>query len=168
MDGSRVLLFDRLVDENPGEKKELRSYRVLDREGLIQSVQRELARLLNTRRTSSAVLDPTTATVLDYGIPDFSSLSAASPTDRQQLASLISSAIAAFEPRLASVRVELSPSILDHRAVDGVISGLLKIGPLMEPIAFPVLLHRESGAIEILAAPQLGDASKETQKQLPL
>lgn len=168
MEGSRVLLFDRLVDENPGEKKELRSYRVLDRNGLIQSVQRELARLLNTRRNSSAILDPAKATVLDYGIPDFSALSAASPTDCQQLSSLIASAITAFEPRLVSVRVELTASIIDHRAVNGVIYGLLKIGPLMEPVAFPVLLHRESGTIEILAAPQLGDVVREAQKPLPL
>jgi len=105
MEGSRALLFDRLVDENPGEKKEHTSYRVYDRDGLMQSVQRELVRLLNTRRSASHILAPSKATVLDYGIPDFSSYSAASPTDRQTLSSLISSAIAAFEPRLQSVRV---------------------------------------------------------------
>ncbi len=167
MEGSRVLLFDRLVDENPGEKKELRSYRTHDRNGLVQSVQRELVRLLNTRRNSTSVFDPLKATVLDYGIPDFSSLSAASPTDRQQLSSSIASAIAFFEPRLQGVQVELSESVEDHRAVDGVISGMLKIGVLMEPVAFPVLMHRESGSIEILAAPQVSDANQESRKQLP-
>lgn len=160
MEGSRVLLFDRLVDENPGEKKEHTSYRVYDRDGLMQSVQRELVRLLNTRRSASHILAPSKATVLDYGIPDFSSYSAASPTDRQTLSSLISSAIAAFEPRLQSVRVELLESTKNYRSVDGTIYGMLRIGILMEPVAFPVLLHRESGVIEILAPPKLEEAAR--------
>ena len=167
MEGSRVLLFDRLIDEDPGVKKEPRSYRVYDREGLMQSVQRELARLLNTRRISNTVLDPLKATVLDYGIPDFSSLSAASPTDRQHLSTLITSAIVAFEPRLQNVRVELTESTIDHRAVDGVIAGMLRIGTLLEPVAFPVLLHRESGMIEILDPPFAENVEKSRAERLP-
>ncbi len=167
IEGSRVLLFDRLVDEDPGAKKERISYRVYDREGLMQSVQRELIRLLNTRRAENFVLDPLKATVLDYGIPDFSSYSAASPTDRQQLTRLIASAVTAFEPRLQNVRVELLESSSDHRSVDGAIYGMLRIGVLLEPVAFPVVLHRESGAIEILAAPDKKEADKNTSPQLP-
>ncbi len=167
MQGSRVLLFDRLVDENPEAKKERISYRVYDREGLRQSVQRELMRLLNTRRAQSDVLDPAKATVLDYGIPDFSALSAASTTDRQYLTRILTTAIAAFEPRLLHARVELSATESDQRSVDGVITGQLRIGEELEPVAFPVLLRRESGSVEILEPPSLEASESTTPKRLP-
>ena len=168
MQGSRVLLFDRLVDENPEAQKERISYRIYNREGLRQSVQQELMRLLNTRRAQSDVLDPAKATVLDYGLPDFSSFSAASATDRQHLTRLLSTAIAAFEPRLLHPRVELSPTESDQRSVDGVISGQLRIGEELEPVSFPVLLRRESGSVEILQAPALDEQpEKSAPKELP-
>ena len=167
MQGSRVLLFDRLADENPEAKKERVSYRVYDRDGLRTSVQRELMRLLNTRRAQSDVLDPARATVLDYGISDFSAFSAASPSDRQTLSRLLTTAIAAFEPRLLNARVELSATESDQRSVDGVITGQLRIGEELEPVAFPVLLRRESGSVEILEPPSLEAPKLEAPKVLP-
>lgn len=154
INGSRVLLFDRLVDENPGSKKERQPYRVHDRQGLMRSVQQELVRLLNTRRPENAMLDPSKMTVLDYGVPDFSSYSATSPSERQKLASLVVAAITAFEPRLQDVHIEFVESRKDHMSVDGIIQGTLRIGNLMEPVAFPVLLYKESGIVEILRPPE--------------
>jgi type VI secretion system lysozyme-related protein len=168
MQGSRVLLFDRLVDENPEAKKERVSYRMYDREGLRQSVQQELMRLLNTRRAQSDVLDPAQATVLDYGLPDFSAFSAASTTDRQQLGRLLTAAITAFEPRLLHPHVDLSATESDQRSLDGVITGQLRIGEELEPVAFPVLLRRESGSVEILEPPTLDAPQEKTApKELP-
>src|SRR4029077_11608679 len=82
--GARILLFDRLVDTEPESQKEVRPLRILDKAGLKESVRRELGRLLNTR--CPIPLAPLAErTVINYGIPDFSSLSPHSMDDRNRL-----------------------------------------------------------------------------------
>jgi type VI secretion system lysozyme-related protein len=153
VNGARVLLFDRLIDQDPGAKKENRPYRVYDRQQLMQSVMTELSRLLNTRRNSSEPLSPGRATVLDYGVPDFASFNAASPTERERLKALIESTIMIFEPRIANPHVEFVEAANNRQSLTGTIYGSLRIGLLTEPVSFPVVFRAESGDIEILSPP---------------
>ena len=72
-------LFDRLVDTAPDSPANSPTpVRMQQRTALFASMARDIGRLLNTRRGSGATLYPLTATVLDYGVPSFSHLSAAS------------------------------------------------------------------------------------------
>src|SRR5215212_5634854 len=106
VEGGRALLFERLAGGDPPAAREgARPFRVHETASLKESVRRELARLLNTR--SSAGLDSRGGemSVLDYGVPDFSSLSALSGDDRVRLSAAVAQSIAAFEPRLRDVRI---------------------------------------------------------------
>ncbi len=74
--GARALLFDRLVDLHPEIREEERPFRILNRNQLKVSIRRELERLLNTRCSLSLErVGEEDRSVVNYGIPDFSSLS---------------------------------------------------------------------------------------------
>ncbi len=93
---ARLPLLERLGRDGHG--------RALDRDGLRDSVGRELLRLLNTRSGPR----PTGAlSVIDYGVPDWSSCYTADFEDRQRLARVIEAAVRAFEPRLRAPRAEV-------------------------------------------------------------
>src|SRR5215213_9707523 len=86
-----------------GEPKPIR---ILNRKELKESVRRELSRLLNTRCSiPSHLLGEEERTVLNYGIPDFSSFSAHNPDDHRRIAAIVAQTVSAFEPRLKQVRV---------------------------------------------------------------
>jgi type VI secretion system lysozyme-like protein len=143
--GARALLFDRLVED---ERE--RPLRILDREQLKASVRRELERLLNTRCSLPLHdLGEAERSVVNYGIPDFSSLSAYNEDDHALIASIILQTISAFEPRLSQVRVAVQP-IDDHEGslwlyIDGVIG----VDLFNEPVSFPVLLNSKNGAAKV-------------------
>lgn len=102
-------LFERLADDAPfdaHERTDAMAARLLDAQGLRDSVRAELLRLLNTRRGRSR---PGAADVLHYGLPDWSALSAARAGDRSTLERDVAQAIRAFEPRLAAPRVTIEP-----------------------------------------------------------
>ncbi len=117
--GARALLFERLVDNKPHRKEESPPFRVLSRQELWESVSRELGRLLNTRcPVPLHLLGEEERTVINYGIPDFTSLSPQNPDDRRLMASIIEQTIMAYEPRLRNVRVGVftEPSEEDEHA----------------------------------------------------
>lgn len=148
---SRVLLFDRLIDEDPAQSKEPYPFRLYSKEQLIESIARELSRLLNTRCPLPKEHRDMDRTVLDYGLRDFSSLFAASPTDRDMLAREIEDAIEVFEPRLHEVSIIWSdPSNGKQQQLAANIQAKMQLGNLMEPVSFPVLLHASTGEAEIL------------------
>ena len=152
VEGGRALLFERLVDSEPrSREEEAQPLRVHDREELKESVRRELARLLNTRSSvpSHLLLGAQERTVLDYGIPDFSSLSAQSGDDQNRLARIIAQAITAFEPRLRDVQVLVERVRANDRALLLRINAVLAVGLLAEPVSFPVLVRTKSGEAEV-------------------
>lgn len=146
VEGGRALLFERLSDSEPrSREEEARPFRVHDVRALKESVRRELARLLNTRRHPRAGAGEGGMTVLDYGLPDFSPLSATSGDDQNRLASEVAAAVAAFEPRLADVRVRVERVQGEDRALLLRVEGRLAVGTLAEPVSFPVLVRAKSG-----------------------
>ena len=150
IEGLRVPLFDRLVDSAPADRKELAPVRIHNRTALYISMARDIGRLLNTRRSSGMTLNPATATVLDYGIPSFAHLSAASATDRRLLTETIRAAIAFFEPRAQDVVVELAPDPLHPASLAGQIHCKARLYLFLEPVTFPLVLRQREGIAEVL------------------
>ena len=146
--GGRALLFERLSDSEPrSRREEAQPFRVHDVRALKESVRQELARLLNTRRhaRSGSGAGEDGLTVLDYGLPDFSPLSATSGDDQKRLASEVAAAVAAFEPRLSGVRVRVERLHGEDRSLLLRVEGRLAVGTLSEPVSFPVLVRVKSG-----------------------
>lgn len=151
LEGLRVPLFDRLVDTDPAVPKDYpASVRVQERAALVASMARDIGRLLNTRRSSGMVLDLATATVLDYGVPSFSHLSAASSTDRRLFAETVRSAVAFFEPRAREVTVELEPDPQRPAAMAGHLYCKVRLGKFLEPVTFPLVVRGRDGAVDVL------------------
>jgi type VI secretion system lysozyme-like protein len=139
--GARALLFERLEDRDPWSP-EARPFRVHDREGLRESVARELSRLLNTRCPLSAdELAGRPRTVLEYGLADWSPAHARDPDALTALETEARRAIEAYEPRLREVRVKAEPVVVRDREVHLTIDAMLAVeGGGREPVSFPMVL----------------------------
>jgi type VI secretion system protein ImpF len=137
----REPLFDRLVDDDLTLTRELAPARTLDRQGLKDSVRRELERLLNTRTSLPAdVLSLRERSVIDYGIPDCSLFSPRSFDDRARVAELIRRAIVAYEPRLSEVRVAVDVAPGELLAMAVYVEAMLITGFVPEPVTFDTVL----------------------------
>jgi type VI secretion system protein ImpF len=160
--GGRALLFERLVDLEPGRKEEPQPFRVLSREELWESVRRELGQLLNTRcPVPLHLLGEEERTVINYGIPDFTSLSPQSGNDRKLIAHIITQTVTAFETRLRNVRVTVEDYEENERTLrvtleaDLVTETIIEIrshpefGSSLEPVTFPIILNRKTGILEV-------------------
>jgi type VI secretion system protein ImpF len=126
---------------DPGAPAPLRVY---NRRELKESVRKEMVRLLNTR---CPVREDRNGSVIDYGIPDFSWMSAASADDRKLLADTIAKKVRAFEPRLQQVRVTIEPNSADPRVVVGTIEAMLLVESILEPVSFPLAIRDKSGTV---------------------
>lgn len=135
--GFRSTLFDRLSPEQNEVKG-------LSIQQLRESVARDLEDLLNSRVANMDELMqdyPLAAkSILQFGIIDFVGLSTANPMDRDKICQSIEQSIAAHEPRLRQVRVEM---LLDGHNMGSLclsIQAYLNIHPLYEPVVFDALL----------------------------
>jgi type VI secretion system protein ImpF len=134
---SRALLFDRLADADPGAP----SGHIISRAQLQESVAREISAILNTRIDPAIdAIDPRERTVIEYGLPDFSALSAASNDDTGRLARAAERAILAFEPRLDRPRVEVLTEKTRRDYVGFLITGTLRVNGAPQSFTFPVNL----------------------------
>lgn len=149
VEGARALLFERLVDLEPERRGvEDEPFRVHNVRQLRESVRRELEQLLNTR-CSVPLRPPSGAgrSVIDYGLPDFSSLSAASGDDQNLLQELIRSTVSFFEPRLRGVEVTVEQLPRHEQGLAVTIGGVLAVGDVLEPVSFPVYLKAGAGVV---------------------
>jgi type VI secretion system protein ImpF len=160
----RMPLFDRLVDRTRSriphpDKVQMRT---IDRGALKKSVRRELEQLFNTRCPIPAhLLGARPRTVIDYGVPDFSTISARNVADRARLAAMLRSAVEAYEPRLANVRVEVHlfsasdrvSELQIERIADGtllaVVHGDLVVDGVPEAVLFTTALQTSEGSVAV-------------------
>lgn len=141
MRGSPCPLFDRLGPLNGAVAGT--SPLLLGAASLRRSIGTELARILSSRsrRTFDGFCHSEDG-VVDYGIPDSSSLSMRSMADRQLLASAIDHAISLFEPRLIDVIVQVigrqlsEQGGIDDAAAQVRISGTMRMKPILERATF--------------------------------
>jgi len=142
--GFEPSLFDKLFDDQPVSAARRR----LSLEQLKDSVARDLEALLNTR----VVLDESfekafplaVRSVAGFGLADFAGLSLANVYDRRRICASIEGAIAAHEPRLRDVRVDLELHRKTINALYFSINAVLFVRPAQEPVAFDALLQPTS------------------------
>ena len=147
---ARAGLFDRLVDYDPDTQVEKCPLRTMTKQELYDSVNRELGRLLNTRcpLTIEGRQDRERS-VIDYGVPDFSSFTPQSIDDQKQLSLYIKDTVETYEPRLKNVRVHVNEYKKNRKALMINIEGILTVESIREPVSFPMVLEHRDETIEI-------------------
>lgn len=134
-------LMDRLVDvplpEDAGKRVSVQDIR--------NGVSRDLEHLLNTRSEGARLIPDTfkecRASLLTFGILDFSSYSLLSPHDRDRIRRSLEQAIALHESRLSRVRVQLEPQRELDRALRFRIEALMELGEDDEKVQFDAVLQ---------------------------
>lgn len=131
--GIIVPLFDRLSAEGLSSERN----QLVSLEAVRDSIARELHRLFNTRRPSGAALVAgLPATVLDYGVPDFSAMYIDNSLDHEALSAGMADAIRWFEPRLANPTVRVLPPRTPGGPMVAAVAGDLKIGTRVQRVDF--------------------------------
>jgi type VI secretion system protein ImpF len=111
-------------------------------------VRRDLEWLLNSRRPP---WEPAPAakelwrSVYCYGLPDTTSLAMTSDEDRNRMVRMVASAVAAFEPRLMNVRVNMEPASSTSRVLHFQIEALLRMEPSPARVFFDTTLELANG-----------------------
>jgi type VI secretion system protein ImpF len=147
-------VLDRLTDNDPRSPTvEAPLSRAESVRALKAGVRRDLEWLLNTRRNPE---DPgvsrleTENSLYNYGLPDFSAYSIASPKDQSKLVRSLQAAVKTFEPRMANVRIlPLEITSTGLRTLRIRIEGLLLMDPAPELISFDTTLQLTTGDFRI-------------------
>lgn len=117
-----------------------------------EALKRDLEWLLNTRQPPIPELAGyplAKASVINYGLPDITSLGLASASDHRRLRIAIETCLSNYEPRLTDVRVTLQGSdSADHR-LRFHIEGNMKLDPAPEEISFDTVLELSSGEYKV-------------------
>jgi len=135
-----VSLIDRLIDEDPAQALEV----VKPASSLLRdakdNIRRDLENLLNTRLYRQADLTDypeLDQSVVNYGLPDFSSVQFSSAEHREYFRELIESTIIKYETRFRRVRVEITQAGDEHeRTLYLKINALLMLEPDPVPLLF--------------------------------
>ena len=138
-------LFDRLGQE-PDESLD---GILLDSSGLMASLQRDLGRLLNTRNgLTIADFLSSEPDVLQDGLPDVSGLWPSSKLDRDRLAEVVTHALAAFEPRLTKLLVEVT-AVPEAPAVARVhLAAAVQVGRQLRRVDFRLAMDARGAVAE--------------------
>jgi type VI secretion system protein ImpF len=119
---------------------------------LKDALKRDLEWLLNTRQPPLPELADypmAKASVINYGLPDITSLGLTSASDHRRLRIAIETCLRNFEPRLADVRVTLQGSDTADRRLRFHIEGSMKLDPAPEEISFDTVLELSSGEYKV-------------------
>lgn len=145
-------VFDRLLDFEPKSPHEAPKSRSRSLRELKQSVRRDLEWLLNSRcfpEDMDENLEEVYKSVLVYGLPDFTGVSAKNQSEQLRLTKALERAIRTFEPRFIDLKVSLEPVSSVDKALKFRIEAHLDIEPTPEPIAFDTVLQLGSGEFEV-------------------
>ncbi len=83
-------------------------------------------------------------TVINYGVPDFTSYQAQNSEDRRRLGKAMEQAIEAFEPRLRNISVTIDPPVPNERTLTARVEAMLALESVREPVSFPILMKRDN------------------------
>jgi type VI secretion system protein ImpF len=146
-------LLDRLIDREPKVSSDAPVSRAQSVRLLKASVRRDLEWLLNTRRIPEPAPDSMaelSQSLYNYGLPDFSALTVASPRDRDRLLMELEQTLSLFEPRLKDVRVSIVEAQGGYtRVLHFQIEGMLQMDPVAEQVSFDTVLQLTSGEYQI-------------------
>jgi type VI secretion system protein ImpF len=149
-------LLDRLTDLEPDKNTESRDGRVMSARRFEESVLRDLAWLLNASNLEAAEdlqdYPEVRASVLNFGIPDFSGL-VATGMSAAAIERAVQNAIIAFEPRLdrSSLRVSVVTDSTEapRNALAFRIEAQLWAEPLPVSLYLKTELDLETGAVTV-------------------
>ena len=116
------------------------------------ALKRDLEWLLNTRQPPLPQLAswPTAkASVINFGLPDITSLGLTSASDQRSMRLAIEACLRNFEPRLSDVRVTLESSDTTNRRLRFHIEGTMRLDPAPEEISFDTVLELASGEYKV-------------------
>jgi type VI secretion system protein ImpF len=145
-------VLDRLLDFEPKSQQEAPKSRSRNLRELKQSVRRDLEWLLNTRCYPEDIdsnLEEVFKSVLVYGLPDITGVSAKNHLEQKRLTRALETAIKTFESRFIDLKVTLEPVSSVDKALRFRIEARLDIEPTPEPIAFDTVLQLGSGEFEV-------------------
>jgi type VI secretion system protein ImpF len=152
----RPSLLDRLTDDAPGDRAEAPTTREESARAYRASVLRDVEWLLNARRTAEpapAALRQVRRSVYEYGLPDTLALPIATREGRERLVQWIEQTLAAFEPRLAEVRVALvGAEQAQAPQVRFAVSATLRMDPNPERVMFDTVFDVAAGGYEVRGA----------------
>ncbi len=143
-------LFDRIVDDksDTGIGRKL-----LDTDGLKESIIHELSVILNTRCTVRKVIyEDHIETIPLFGLPDFFGLGdfsyfdGSNSQDWPKAARFIETAIQAAEPRLQNIYVKIESFDSFRQALSLMVSAIVKESNLLKEIHFPLTLHQRKAS----------------------
>jgi type VI secretion system protein ImpF len=139
---NRTLLDEAYPEEIWKRRRESVSYSIRQ---MKEHVARDLSALLNTRRELLEELPDEykelKGTILEFGLPDFTAFSLSNVSDQKRIRRGVEVAIAAFEPRLKSVRVSLDVPKQYDQTLRFRIDAMLRVDPTPEPVTFDAMLH---------------------------
>jgi type VI secretion system protein ImpF len=150
-------LLDRLTDDEPEKKEELREHRVLSKARLRQAVLRDLAWLFNATRLERgddlSHVPYVRRSVVNYGLPAHAGQTASS-LEIQDVEQDIKQAIIDFEPRILLDTLEVKAiaeiSDLDRHNVLGIqIRGLLWAQPVPLELLLRTEIDLETGKVQV-------------------
>jgi type VI secretion system protein ImpF len=146
-------MLDRLIDDEPHVSREAPKDDVKTLREIKDAVRRDLENLLNTRARCLSwppSLEELPASLVNYGLPDFTNTYARAVEDPDTLAKAIEFAIEQFEPRLRNVRVELLPSdVATERALRFRIDATLYVDPVEDKVFYSSSLEPVTGNFEV-------------------
>ena len=100
--GFQPSILDRLIDPDSGGTAARRGYSL---EQVRDAIQRDLEELLNTRQSNLGLpeaFSETHRSIVAYGLPDLTSMSALTSQQREEIGRLIEGVLIRFEPRCAT------------------------------------------------------------------
>jgi type VI secretion system protein ImpF len=144
-------ILDRLIDPDTETGGKRLGYTLLQ---MIHAVRRDLEELLNTRQTNAGIPKHFTevhGSIVGYGLPDFSTVNAATAVERERIGGVVGAIIARFEPRLRDVKVTLIENQdQTDRTVRFRIDARLAVDPAPE-VEFETVLELLSGRTSVEA-----------------
>ena len=149
-------LLDRLTDDEPEQRQETESLRVMSKTQLRQAVLRDLGALFNAVQPLGDEAEPyplLAESVLNFGLPSLSG-QLASKLDIGGLEGAIRQAILRFEPRILADTLQVTAleasNVLDtHNVIEFEIRGHLWSQPVPLEILLRTQLDLEAGQIEM-------------------
>jgi type VI secretion system protein ImpF len=147
-------VLDRLVDNEPGVSTESHVNRSVRLAQLKESVKRDLEWLLNTKRTVAEIpadLRHLNASLMTFGLPDFTHAGLNRPDDKRALQQAVEIVVRRFEPRLKEVAVTLLEARDFDRGLRFRIDAKLDVEPAPEAVSFDSVLDLTSKSFAISA-----------------
>jgi type VI secretion system protein ImpF len=138
-------LLDRLLDDRPHQSMETSSQRLYSLADYKASIVRDLEVLVNTRQSLISNKLKGFAnlggTILDYGMPDFTSRSVLDPKDRLLIQRQLEKAISDGDRRFRSVKVQLLAQQTGQRMLTFRVDAVLRLQDVTRQVSFDAVLQ---------------------------